>query len=133
MAQFCPTVPRLEKRVFMIIATDAPGMEAARAEQLDAHLEYVEKHCDDYLVCGPLREIGDDQLAGSFFLLAAESPEAAEALVGGDPYFQCGLYGDIQKREFTASAGRWMGGVIWESADEIRAYANQARPVDAQA
>ena len=127
MARYAPTVPRLDKRVFMIIATDAEGMEAARAEHLDAHLEYVEKHCDDYLVCGPLRDIGDDRLAGSFFLVAAESPEAADAIVGGDPYFRCGLYGHIEKREFTASAGRWMGGVIWESADEIRAYANRAR------
>lgn len=128
MAKHCPTVPRLDKRVFMIVATDAPGMEAARAEHLDAHLEYVERHCDDYLVCGPLREIGDDRLAGSFFLVAAESPEAADAIVGGDPYFTSGLYGTIEKREFTASAGRWMGGVIWESADEIRAFANRARP-----
>lgn len=128
MAKFAPTVPRLEKRVFMIVATDAPGMESARAEHLDAHLEYVEQHCDDYLVCGPLREIGEDRLAGSFFLVAAASPEAADAIVGGDPYFRSGLYGTIEKREFTASAGRWMGGVIWESADEIRAFANQARP-----
>lgn len=128
MATHCKTVPRLEKRVFMIIATDAPGMEAARAEHLDGHLEYVEKHVDEYLIAGPLREIGDDKLAGSFFLVAAESPEAAEAIVGGDPYFTCGLYGVIEKRELTASAGHWMGGVIWQDADEIRAYANQARP-----
>lgn len=128
MAKYCDTVPRLEQRVFMIIATDAPGMEAARADYLDAHLEYVERHVDAYLVCGPLREIGDDKLAGSFFLVAAESEEAAGAVVSGDPYFKSGLYGTIEKREFTASAGRWMGGVIWQDADEIRAYANQARP-----
>ncbi|MEM7613061.1 MAG: YciI family protein [Pseudomonadota bacterium] len=130
MAKFAPTVPRLGKRVFMITATDAPGTDAERAEHLDAHLEYVEKHCEQYLICGPVRAVGEQKLAGSFFLVAAADENEAEAIVSGDPYFQCGLYGSIDRKEFTASAGKWMGGVIWESADEIRAYANEARPVE---
>ncbi len=129
MAKYAPTVPRLTKRVFMIIASDAAGTSDARAEQLDAHLEYVEKHCEQYLICGPIRPVGEQTLAGSFFLVAAEDEHEAEAIVSGDPYFQCGLYGEIERHEFTASAGKWMGGVIWQSADEIRQFANAARPL----
>lgn len=129
MAKFAPTVPRLETRVFMITAFDCDEPGDARAEHLDAHLEYVEKHCEEYLICGPVRPIGQQELGGSFFLVAAKDEEEAERIVSGDPYFKCGLYGHIEKKEFTASAGKWMGGVIWESADQIREFANQARPV----
>ncbi|MFK8052856.1 MAG: YciI family protein [Woeseiaceae bacterium] len=129
MAKYAPTVPRMSTRIFMITAFDSDNPGDARERCLDAHLEYVEKHCDEYLVCGPMRPVGEASLGGSFFLVAASDEAEADRIVGGDPYFKSGLYGRIEKSEFTASAGRWMGGVIWESADEIRQYATKARPV----
>ena len=120
MAQFAPTVPRVDGNVFLVLAYDGDGSAASRDGELDGHLEYVEKHCDDYLVCGPLRNPGEPALIGSFFLLVAEDAAAAEALVSGDPYFQSGMYADVRVLEATAAGGRFMGGVIWESADAIR-------------
>ena len=87
---------------------------------MDAHLTYIEKHCDDYLVCGPLREPGESSLIGSFFLLAAENEAQARQIVGGDPYVQSGMYREIRVLSATAAAGRLMNGVIWGSADDIR-------------
>lgn len=124
MAKFAPTVPRVDGEVFLVIARDAPGSAELRDRELDAHLEYVEKRCDQYLICGPMREPGEDTPVGSFFLLAAENEAAARALIEGDPYVAAGTYASIEVKSAVASAGRFIGGVIWESADAIRARAS---------
>ena len=124
MAEFAPTVPRINGEVFLVIARDAPGSAELRDRELDAHLEYVEKRCDQYLICGPMREPGEDALVGSFFLLVAENEAAARVLIEGDPYVEAGTYASIEVKAAVASAGRFIGGVIWESADAIRAKAS---------
>lgn len=121
MAKFAPTVPRIEGGVFLVLAWDAPGSEAPRDRQLEAHLDYVEQNVDRYLVCGPLRKPGETPLVGSFFLLRADDAEAARNLVAGDPYVQSGMYESIEVHDATAAGGSFMGGVIWESAEAIRA------------
>ncbi|MEO0574796.1 MAG: YciI family protein [Pseudomonadota bacterium] len=121
MAEFAPTVPRIEGNVYLVLAYDGEGSAAERDASLDEHLAYVEKRCDDYLVCGPLSEPGGSELIGSFFLLTAESEQAARELVSGDPYVRSGMYAEIRVMSATAAGGRFMGGVIWESADAIRA------------
>ncbi len=121
MAKYAPTVPRIDGTVFLVLAWDGPGSAATRDEALEGHLEYVEQHHEKYLVCGPLRNPGEDALVGSFFLVNADSAEEAEALVSGDPYVQSGMYAEIRVQEAVAAGGRFMGGVIWESAEAIRA------------
>lgn len=120
MAQFAPTVARIEGEVFLVLCFDGDGSAAVREQELDGHLSYVEQHCDDYLACGPLREPGESPLMGSFFLLVAENESAARELVGGDPYVRSGMYEEIRVLSATAAGGRFMGGVIWDSADAIR-------------
>jgi len=120
MAQFTRTVPRIDGEVFLVLCYDGDGSAELRERELDDHLAYVEKHMDDYLVCGPLREPGDPKLIGSFFLVVAESAAAAEAIVSADPYVDCGMYAEIVVKATTPAGGRFMGGVIWESADAIR-------------
>jgi uncharacterized protein YciI len=123
MAEFAPTVPRIDGEVFLVLAFDGDDTAKVRDEHLEGHLAYIEQHCDDYLVCGPLQEPGEPDLVGSFFLLVAESETAARDLVGGDPYMQSGIYAEVRVLSGVASAGRFMGGVIWESAATIRAAA----------
>jgi uncharacterized protein YciI len=124
MAKFTPTVARIDGAVFLVLAYDGEGSAVVRDRELDGHLEYVEKHVADYLVCGPLFNPGDPELIGSFFLVQADSAEAAEELVSGDPYVQSGMYAEIRVHEATAAGGRLMGGVIWESAAAIRERAS---------
>ncbi len=121
MAKYAPTVERMSEAVFLVIGHDAQGSEAIREEHLDAHLEYVEQHCDEYLICGPLKPPGESTLCASYFLLAAANEQAARDLVSGDPYVKHGVYARLDVQEAVASAGRWLGGVIWESGDSIRA------------
>ena len=120
MAQFAKTVPRIDGDTYLVLCYDGPGSAALRDRELDAHLEYVEKHVNDYLVCGPMREPGETKLMGSFFLVVAENAEAAKAIVSADPYVDCGMYEEIVVKATTPAGGRFMDGVIWESADAIR-------------
>ncbi|MCH9696006.1 MAG: YciI family protein [Gammaproteobacteria bacterium] len=124
MARFAPTVPRIDSDVFLVLCYDGEGSAEIRERDLDGHLEYVEMHTDQYLVAGPLREPGTKPLIGSFFLLAAESADAARAVVAGDPYVQSGLYVRIIVHAAVPAGGRFMGGVIWESADALRGKAS---------
>ena len=124
MAKNAPTVARVDSEVFLVLAFDAEGSADTRDRELEGHLDYVEAHCDDYLVCGPLREPGKPALVGSFFLVAAADEYAARKLVEGDPYVQSGMYREITVHAATPAAGKLMGGVIWESAEAIRAVAS---------
>ena len=124
MAQFAPTVPRIDSDVFLVICHDGDGSSEIRARELDGHLEYVEKHTDDYLVAGPLREPGGTALVGSFFLVAAASADEARAIVSSDPYVKSGMYREIIVHAAVPAGGRFMGGVIWESAENLRGKAS---------
>lgn len=121
MAKHAPTVPRVDGNTFLVIAYDVEDSAALRDSEMVAHLEYVERHCDAYLVAGPLRTPGSEPLIGSFFLVAADNAEAARLLVAGDPYVEHGLYREIVVHQATPAVGRLLGGVTWESAEALRA------------
>jgi uncharacterized protein YciI len=130
MAKYAPTVPRIDGGVYLVLAYDGPGSEGPRDEYLEQHLEYVEQNVGRYLVCGPLREPGHEPLVGSFFLVRADDAAAARALVAGDPYVQCGMYKDVIVHEATPAGGKFMGGVIWESAAAIRIAQSAVRAAE---
>ena len=58
MAQFAPTVPRIDSPVFLVLCYDGEDSAGPRQSELDGHLAYVEQHTEQYLVAGPLREAG---------------------------------------------------------------------------
>ncbi|MDX1515737.1 MAG: YciI family protein [Woeseiaceae bacterium] len=120
MAEFAPTVTRLDDDVYLVIGYDVDGGEEIRDRALVAHLEYVEQQCDRYLVAGPLRNPGEDALIGSFFLVAANDGDEARAIVSGDPYVKNGLYRELIVHSATPAVGRLLGGVIWDSAQSLR-------------
>lgn len=121
MAEHSPTVPRISERTFLVVAYDGDGSSDTRDRCLEGHLEYVEKNCDRYLTCGPMLGPDRKNLIGSFFLVTAADEDDARAFLDGDPYLGSGMYADIQVNEVTVAGGRWMGGVIWESAEAVRA------------
>lgn len=124
MAKHAPTVDRITERTFMVLAYDGAGSAPIRERELDGHLEYVEKHCDRYLTCGPMRNPDETELIGSFFLVVADDEQDARDFLAGDPYLASGMYATIHVHEVTVAGGRFMGGVIWESAEAIRAAAS---------
>lgn len=123
-----PVVPRLADGAFVFWCEDGPDAAAMRLRHLDGHLAHIEAHHDRYLVAGPLRTDGAAALSGSLFVVAAPSLADAEALMAGDPYMANGVYARVEIRAFVPAAGRWMGGVIWRSADELRPLADGGAP-----
>ena len=122
----CPTVERLTEPCFLIIARDIEDADRAarlRQEHLDGHLAHVETHWERYLNAGPIRQPGGTRLIGSTFLIFAKDEAGARAVLADDPYFTSGLYASVEAFEQTLSIGRFLGGKIWASADEIRGKA----------
>ncbi|MEQ8404274.1 MAG: YciI family protein [Oceanicaulis sp.] len=119
----CPTVARPKTPCFLILAHDIEDGERAarlRAEHLDGHLEHVEAHWRRYVTAGPIRKPGAPRIIGSSFLVLASDEAGARALMEGDPYFTCGLYGRVEIYAQTLAIGDYLGGKTWESAEAVR-------------
>lgn len=97
---------------YAIIARDRPGAAAVRMEKLKQHLAHVEGHLDRLAVAGPMRDEAG-AFTGSLLIVKAESEADARALLEADPYYQAGIWNDIDVRAFGAVAGDWVGGKTW--------------------
>lgn len=120
MAEYAPTVERVPEQAFLVLAYNADGGAEKREQLLDGHLRHIEQNIDRYLAAGPLREPGGKSLIGSFFLVVGDDETDAMKLLDGDPYIQSEMYAEVRVLSTTPAAGRWMGGVIWDSADDLR-------------
>ena len=83
----------------------------------------MEANWERYLNAGPIRQAGEARLIGSTFLIFADDEAAARAVLEDDPYFTSGLYASVEVFAQTLSIGRYLGGKIWGSAEEIRGKA----------
>ncbi|MBS0503572.1 MAG: YciI family protein [Proteobacteria bacterium] len=99
-------------KFYAIIARDRPGAAPIRTEKLKQHLAHVEGHIDRLAVAGPLRDEAG-AFTGSLLIVKAETEADARALLESDPYFQAGIWDDIDIRAFGAVAGDWVGGKTW--------------------
>jgi hypothetical protein len=116
--------PRLAESAFAVWCADGPKAGELRKAHLDGHLDYIERHYDRYLVAGPLRRDGEARLAGSLLVIVADTEAEARRFLGGDPYVAEGVFAEMIFRKMTPAAGRWMGGVIWEGPESLRALAD---------
>jgi uncharacterized protein YciI len=99
-------------KFYAIVARDRPGAAAIRTEKLKQHLAHVEGHLDRLAVAGPMRDEAG-AFTGSLLIVKAESEADARALLEADPYYQAGIWNDIDVRAFGAVAGDWVGGKTW--------------------
>ena len=77
--------------LFAVIFTDKPGHGKLRAEQLNAHIHWVDQHKDVVLVAGSLREEPQDVPRGGLWVVEARSKESVLELMRTDPFYSCGL------------------------------------------
>ncbi len=86
---------------------------ALRAAEKSRHFAYIESILDKVLIAGPLSESPAADFSGSVFVYAVETEAEARRLLEEDPYYQAGLYADIQFSCFLPAAGTWIGGTLW--------------------
>lgn len=120
-------VRRLPETIFAVWCADGPEAASLRQRHLEGHLAFIEANHDRYLAAGPMRRDGEQQLCGSLLIVVADSEADARRFLAGDPYFSEGVFQSVECRRMTPAAGRWIGGVIWENADELRAVVDGGR------
>ena len=77
--------------LFAVLFTDKPDHGALRAEQLAAHIEWVDRHKDVVLVAGSLRQEPQEVPRGGLWVVEAPGKDAVFALMKTDPFWTCGL------------------------------------------
>lgn len=82
--------------LFAVLFNDLPDMAEVRAQNLAAHLEWLEKHQAVIPVGGSLRRELGETPQGGLWIADAQSKQAIEALLKTDPFFVAGLRKDYQ-------------------------------------
>lgn len=98
---------------WLVICRDFADSGALRRRHLERHLAYIESVMDRIAVAGPLARTVYGDFAGSFFVYLTDDRAVAESLLHNDPYFEAGLYGEVEFHAFRAVAGAWVGGAAW--------------------
>lgn len=71
----------------VVIYKDKAAMMGHRAKNETAHFAYLEKHSDEIVIGGGLRNEPGGLFVGSLWVLEVASFERAEELVKNDPYY----------------------------------------------
>lgn len=91
--------------LFVLACFDKPNSLDLRLATREAHLAYAGERRAMIKVAGPLLDEAEG-MAGSLFILEAESRAQAEAFNAADPYQKAGLFGQVEIRGFKASIGQ---------------------------
>ena len=98
--------------LYAVMAWDAPGSAAPRADARDAHFAHIGVIVDKIAVAGPLKDEHGTNI-GSLVVLKVNTRAEAEAVLRSDPYFAAGVWERWDIHPFVAAAGDWVGGTIW--------------------
>lgn len=82
--------------LFAVIFTDKPGHGVLRAENLQAHIDWVDQNKAAVLVAGSLRVEPTDTPKGGLWIVEAESKASVEQIMLSDPFYTCGLRQSIE-------------------------------------
>jgi uncharacterized protein YciI len=77
--------------LFAVLLLDDPERLHLRQGHRDEHLAYVVAQDGKIIAVGALRPQPEDAPQGALWLVHADTREAAQALVEGDPFFKLGL------------------------------------------
>ena len=91
--------------LFAVLLRDDPERLHLRKSHVDEHLAYVAAQDGRIIAGGALRPQPEDAPQGALWVVYADTKEAAQALVEGDPFFKLGLRQSIDI--FHWSKGFW--------------------------
>ncbi len=88
---------------FVAILTDKLGTQELRAQNLAAHQEFLAANRASLPLSGAMKAEADGPARGGLWVIEAESKEAAEAIVHGDPFYKAGMRGSVEVYHWTAT------------------------------
>ena len=92
---------------------DCPDSAGLRKEHTPAHLRYTESIIDKILVAGPLIDADSGTYHDSCFIYRVDTREEALELLHNDPYYNAGVFTEVNCQPFLPVAGTWVGGITW--------------------
>ncbi|WP_126975502.1 YciI family protein [Frigidibacter oleivorans] len=87
--------------LYAVICRDKPGHLQTRLDTRDAHVAYLKS--TPVVLAGPFLE--DGQMCGSLVVVEAESLQAAQDWVAGDPYGKAGLFDSVTVTQWNKVIG----------------------------
>jgi len=96
-----------------IYCKDAQGGAEARKSKLEEHLRHIEEIENRIKVAGPVMGPDGNEPVASLLVFEVDSLDEAAAMMHADPYFQAGVWQEINIQEFKGVVGSWVGGKTW--------------------
>ena len=96
-----------------VYCKDVGGSAEPRQSKLSEHLRHVEAIEDKIKVAGPIVGPDGKEPVGSLLILEVDSPDEADEMLKADPYYQAGVWQEINVQEFKGVVGSWVGGKTW--------------------
>ena len=89
---------------FVMTCTDHPGNLPRRMGARDAHLAYVRENLARLKLAGTLLDANGD-MAGSLFIMEADSIDEVKAFNAADPYTLAGVFETVDIRALKITVG----------------------------
>ena len=96
-----------------VYCKDAPGSAGPRQDKLAEHLKHVESIEDKIMVAGPIMGADGEQAVASLLVVEVDGLDEATEMMHTDPYFEAGVWQEMNIHEFKGVVGSWVGGKIW--------------------
>lgn len=101
----------------MVVAPTIAGSDHRRAEHGDAYLRFLEDNFEKIAIGGQIMDPGNE-VVERVYLVEAEAPDEARALMEASPYFQNQIYGPLEVKPLQAMLGVLLGGTAWPVAPQ---------------
>ena len=87
--------------LYAVLFEDNENQAAMRTKHMADHLAFLERHAAQITAAGPLKDAEDGAPGGGLWLVEAEGPAAARALIEADPFWSTGLRKSVRLLTWT--------------------------------
>jgi len=84
--------------LYAIFCTDKPDRAQVRADNRQAHLEFIETYRAHVYTAGPTLSEDGQAMTGSLLIVEFDDLQGAEAFAAEDPYARSGLFESVVVR-----------------------------------
>jgi uncharacterized protein len=81
---------------YVLYCLDKSGHGQMRADNRNAHLDYLKKFSGSIQAAGPLLDDAGTGMVGSLLIMDFADRAAVDAFIAGDPYSRAGLFASVR-------------------------------------